>query len=74
MDENEIKQLDYSTAMSRLEDLVRKMQSPECDIDKLSQYTEESLLLLRHCKAKLTATDEKVKKMLEELEQANIQA
>lgn len=71
MNQADIEQMDYNTAMGLLEDLVRKMQSPECDIDRLSDYTEQSLLLLRHCKAKLTATDEKVKKILQELESSN---
>ena len=46
---------------------MKKMQSPECSIDNLSQYTARSLQLLKVCKAKLTQTDEELKKVLDEM-------
>lgn len=63
----EIKLESYSKAVERLEAILRNMQSPECDIDKLSDYTAEALKLLKFCKEKLTRTDEEVKRTLEEL-------
>ncbi len=65
-----LEQLTYSQAIAQLEGIVKKMQSPECDIDNLSALTSQSLQLLKHCKAKLTATDEELKKVLAELEQS----
>ena len=43
------------------------MQSENCSIDTLSTYTTRSLELLKMCKAKLLATDEELKKILNEL-------
>lgn len=65
---NPVDNLTYSQAVAQLEAIVKKMQSPDCDIDNLSALTTQSLQLLKFCKAKLTATDEKLKTVLAELE------
>ena len=57
----------YTQASTELEEIVKKMQSPECSIDNLSQYTARSLQLLKVCKAKLTQTDEELRKVLAEM-------
>lgn len=57
----------YTQAITELEEIVKKMQSPECSIDNLSQYTARSLQLLKVCKAKLTQTDEELRKVLAEM-------
>ena len=67
MDNQEIDKLTYTQAVNELEEIVKKMQSPECSIDNLSQYTARSLQLLKLCKEKLTKTDEELKKVLNEM-------
>ena len=67
MENQEIDKMTYTQAITELEEIVKKMQSPECSIDNLSQYTARSLQLLKVCKAKLTATDEELKKVLDEM-------
>lgn len=57
----------YASAMKQLEEILQKIQSPDCDIDLLSSYTSKALELLKFCKDKLTKTDEEIKKSLEEL-------
>ncbi len=59
----------YKEALSELEQIVRRMQADDCDIDSLSGYTARALELLKYCKEKLFATDEEVKKCLEALAQ-----
>lgn len=59
----------YTEAITTLECIVRKMQAPDCDIDKLSEYTSEAIRLLKFCKEKLHKTDEEVSRQLEELAQ-----
>lgn len=56
----------YKEAVAELENILRQMQSPDCDIDKLSVYTSRALTLLKFCKEKLMKTDEEVKKTLQE--------
>ena len=67
MENQEIENLTYTQAVNELEEIVKKMQSPDCSIDNLSQYTARSLQLLKVCKAKLTATDQELKKVLDEM-------
>ena len=67
MDAIQDNNMTYTQAITELEEIVKKMQSPECSIDNLSQYTARSLQLLKVCKAKLTATDEELKKVLDEM-------
>lgn len=57
----------YNQAISELEEIVRKMQAEDCDIDNLANYTARSLELLKTCKNKLLKTDQELQKMLEEL-------
>lgn len=58
----------YSEAIRELEEIVRKLQSSDCEIDQLREYTARSVELLRLCKQKLFKTDEELKKLLEEIE------
>lgn len=57
----------YSAAVAELEEIVRRMQSDDCDIDSLAASTARALELLKYCKQKLFKTDEEVKKCLEAL-------
>ena len=57
----------YNQAISELEEIVRKMQVEDCDIDNLATYTARSLDLLKMCKTKLLKTDQELQKILEEL-------
>ena len=56
----------YKEAVAELENILRLMQSPDCDIDKLSGYTSRALELLKYCKEKLIKTDAEVKRLLNE--------
>ena len=67
MEPQDITKMTYTQAITELEEIVKKMQSPECSIDNLSQYTARSLQLLKVCKAKLTQTDEELRKVLAEM-------
>lgn len=57
----------YTEAVKELEEILSKMESDQCDIDSLAQYTARALELLKFCKERLFKTDEEVKKCLEEL-------
>lgn len=58
----------YSKAVEELESIVALMQRDDCDIDRLSEYTNRALQLLKLCKEKLFKADEDVKRCLEELQ------
>lgn len=57
----------YSQAIAELEELLRKMQAEDCDIDNLAAYAKRSIELLKYCREKLTRTDEELKAALKEL-------
>lgn len=67
MNQDTDKEITYNQAVAELEKIVAQMQSDQCDIDSLSDYTRRGLELLRICKEKLTRTDQEIKKCLEEL-------
>ena len=62
MEEN--KEMTYTQAVTELEEIVQKMQDPQCSIDNLSAYTKRSKELLDICRKKLTAADEQLQQIL----------
>ena len=63
MAKNEMK---YEEAVAQLEEIVEKMENDELDIDQLSEQLKRAKDLVKLCKAKLTKTDEEIKKLLSE--------
>lgn len=56
----------YKEAVAELENILSQMQCPDCDIDKLSEYTARALTLLKYCKERLMKTDAEVQRLLNE--------
>lgn len=56
----------YEEALRQLEDIVRKMENNEFDIDQLAEQLKKAQKLISLCKNKLTKTDEEIQKILEE--------
>ena len=59
------KTLNYEEAVSQLEEIVKKMESGELDIDMMSTELKNAQQLIKLCKDKLTKTEEEIKKVLE---------
>lgn len=55
----------YEEAVAQLEQIVRKMENDELDIDTLTAELKKAQELIKLCKAKLTSTDEEIKKLLD---------
>jgi exodeoxyribonuclease VII small subunit len=55
----------YEEAVSQLEEIVKKMESGELDIDMMSTELKNAQQLIKLCKDKLTKTEEEFKKILE---------
>ena len=60
--------LKYADAMKELEQIVSKLQNPNCDVDELCSLTAKAIELLNFCKAKLTKVDKDLVKLLENIE------
>ena len=61
-------ELTYNQAVSELENILRTMQSDNCDIDRLTVFTRRAIELLKECRSRLTATDRELRSILAELE------
>jgi len=62
-----MEEITYTQAVNELEELVKKMQDPNCSIDNLSQHTKRCKELLDLCRQRLTATDEELKRILDDM-------
>ena len=54
----------YEEAMRQLQEIVRKMENDELDIDQMSDQLKKAQELIKLCRDKLTKTDEEIQKLL----------
>jgi exodeoxyribonuclease VII small subunit len=59
------KKLTYEKAVKRLEEIVKKIEGGEMDIDSLTANLKEAKDLVEYCKEKLTNVEAEVKKCLD---------
>ena len=57
-------QMKYETAFAELQNIVRKMENDELDIDQIAEQLKRAQELIKLCKDKLTKTDAEIKKIL----------
>ena len=50
----------YEEAMRQLQEIVRKMENDELDIDQMSDQLKKAQELIKMCKDKLTKTEEEI--------------
>ncbi|MCK5941387.1 MAG: exodeoxyribonuclease VII small subunit [Planctomycetes bacterium] len=60
----------YADLSGELETILDEIESGEIDLDELSDKVERAATLLSRCRKKLSATETKVKKVTEELQNA----
>lgn len=58
--------LTFTKALARLEEIVQKLDSPDLQLEEGLQLLEEGVSLHRFCRAQLTQTEVKIKKLLKE--------
>lgn len=63
-----VKELTYNQAITELENILRHMQSDDCDIDKLAALTRRATELIAECRSRLVATDEELRAILADIE------
>jgi exodeoxyribonuclease VII small subunit len=57
----------FSEAIAEIEDILRKIESGELDVDKLSVEVKRASELIRQCQKKLRATEEEINSIFREL-------
>ncbi len=58
--------INYESAVRELEEIVRKMENDQLDIDSLTKQLKRAQQLVKLCKDKLTKTDEEIRQILDE--------
>ena len=56
--------LKYEAAIAELQNIVRKMENDELDIDQMTEQLKRAQELIKFCKDKLIKTDGEIKKIL----------
>ena len=64
----DIKEMSYNEAIAETEQILRTMQGDQCDIDRLAEMTRRATELIAECRRRLTATDEELRRILENLQ------
>lgn len=64
----DIDKLTYKEAMTRLDKIMTKLRSEAVDVDTLGEMTKDAVALLKHCRERLTTTEESLKATLEQLQ------
>lgn len=67
-DSNKTQEISYNAAVKEIEDIIREMQSENCDIDRLADNTRRAAQLIELCRNKLTRTEDEIQKILTALE------
>jgi exodeoxyribonuclease VII small subunit len=60
-----MQQMKYEEAASRLEEIVKKMENDELDIDQMAQQLKEAQQLIKLCKDRLTKVDADIKAVMD---------
>ena len=60
--------ISYAEAIKQIEEILKKIESEELDVDELSEKVKKAADLLKLCKMKLHETDEEIRKILDEME------
>ena len=61
-----MKKMTYSEAMTRLEEIMGKVQGGRVDIDQLAGLLKEAQELVKFCRDKIYKVDEEIKSLTED--------
>ena len=65
MTKNQV-EINFSKALSRLEEIVSQLEDPNLDLEKGLQLLEEGVSLHKLCRSKLNEANTKISKILED--------
>ena len=61
------KEFSFSEAVIEIEDILKKIESGELDVDKLSVEVKRASELIRQCQKKLRTTEEEINSIFKDL-------
>ncbi len=62
------KKLSYGEAIAEIEEIIKKIEREELDVDELSDQVKRVSFLINYCREKLRNTEDEVNKILKEIE------
>ncbi len=60
--------ISYSESIRQIEEILKKIENEELDVDELSDKVKKAADLLKLCKSKLHDTEAEIQKILDEME------
>lgn len=57
----------YKEALERIEQIVKKLQGDNCDVDTMVAQAREAAELIKVCRNRLTSTEDELRKILDSL-------
>ena len=63
--------LKYNKAMTRLEEIIGKIENENIDVDELSERVKEAVNLIKTCKNKIEKAELEVKQVVKDFEAAS---
>lgn len=64
-----MEKLTYERAADELDQILTALKNDEVTVDELAEKVERASQLIAFCKKKLTATEEKIEKIINKLEE-----
>jgi exodeoxyribonuclease VII small subunit len=61
------REFSFSEAVAEIEEILKKIESGELDVDKLSVEVKRASELIRECQKKLRTTEEEINSIFKEL-------
>ncbi|MFV0507116.1 MAG: exodeoxyribonuclease VII small subunit [Bacteroidales bacterium] len=62
-----VKNISYSDALEQIEEILKKVENGDLDVDQITEQIKKASELFRVCQSKLKGTQEEVEKILKEM-------
>ncbi|WP_417146632.1 exodeoxyribonuclease VII small subunit [Porphyromonas sp.] len=60
----------YQEAITRIQEIVRLLETGDIEVDELTQLIEEATGLIQFCSTRLTSIDKEVSQLLQQLDES----
>jgi len=61
------KNITYTEAVNQIEEILRKIENDELDMDELTKQVRNASELIKYCKSRLFETEQEIEKILDDI-------
>ena len=61
------KNITYTEAVTQIEEILRKIENDELDMDELTKQVRNASELIKYCKSRLFETEQEIEKILDDI-------